>query len=412
MSDRAISAVRVRRVDGPPLVAVRVSLPGGARLEDRAGLGLLAGRMLVEGTGRRDWSRIAAEAESLGMVLHATAGWDSTQVLVEALAGDWEIALEWAAELTLESTFPAARVAWQARQTAAELASLAELGDVRAGWAFARQLYGDHPRGRPLQGEAEALPGIESAHCSAFHCRALAQGAVVAVAGRIDEEAVRLKVESLFGGQDRPPPALDADPAPPPPGESSTQPAWQETLLPEGEQAHVYLGRLTVRRGDPQVPALLLLGTVLGSGAGLTGRVPYRVREEEGLAYSAEVSTVGGAGLDPGRFEIYLGTSPDSVERAIECVRDELVRVVESGIGDDEIEPARAYLLGRLPFARETAAQWSALLTEAELYGLPLDRPGWVEERLRAVDLAEVERVAGRLLDPAELRITIGRPSS
>jgi zinc protease len=182
--------------------------------------------------------------------------------------------------------------------------------------------------------------------------------------------------------------------------------------LPEGEQAHVYLGRLTVRRGDPQVPALLLLAIVLGSGAGLTGRVPYRVREQEGLAYSADVSTVGGAGLDPGRFEVYLGTSPDTVERAIECVREELARVVEAGIDDDEIEAARAYLLGRLPFARETATQWSALLTDAELYGLPLDRPGWVEERLSAVDRAAVERVAGLFLDPTDLRVTIGRPSS
>lgn len=411
MSHGAISAVRVRRVDGPPLVAVRVSLPGGARLEERAGLGLLSGRMLVEGTRRRDWSRIAAEAESLGMALHATASWDSTQVLIEALAGDWEIALEWAAELMLEATFPADRVAWLARQTAAELASLAELGDVRAGWAFARQLYGDHPRGRPLQGGAETLAAIESAHCLAFHSRALARGAIVAVAGRIDEEVVRRKVETLFG-RERQEHGVLAIAAGPPLGESSLEPARQETALPEGEQAHVYLGRLTVRRGDPQVPALLLLATVLGSGAGLTGRVPHRVREEEGLAYGAEVSTVGGAGLDPGRFEVYLGTSPATLERAIECVREELARVVESGIGDDEIEPARAYLLGRLPFARETAAQWSALVTEAVLYGLPIDRPGWVEERLSSVDRAEVERVAERFLDPAQLKVTIGRPSS
>ena len=86
--------------------------------------------------------------------------------------------------------------------------------------------------------------------------------------------------------------------------------------LPPGDQAHLYAGCLTVPRAHPDRHALDLLGVVLGSGAGLTGRLPERVREREGLAYSVQVQTLAGAGLDRGRLVVYVGTSPATLEQA------------------------------------------------------------------------------------------------
>src|SRR5579864_420304 len=74
-ADRIVAAgrpgltTRVRRVEGAPVVAVRLWLDAGARVESIPGQGLLTGRMLEEGTRRRDWRRIAADAEGRGMEL-------------------------------------------------------------------------------------------------------------------------------------------------------------------------------------------------------------------------------------------------------------------------------------------------------------------------------------------------------
>ena len=126
-------------------------------------------------------------------------------------------------------------------------------------------------------------------------------------------------------------------------------------------------------RRHPDYAALELLAVILGSGAGLTGRIPARIREREGLAYTAYAQTVAGSGLDPGRLVAYVGTSPATVEKAERGVVEEITRLVEDGIEDAELEEARAYLLGREPFRRETARQWADLLIEAEEYGIPLD---------------------------------------
>src|SRR5215218_10624441 len=97
---------RVRRVEGAPVGAVRLGVRAGARVEPVPGQSLLTGRMLSEGTRTRDWLRIADEAEGKGMVLSSYGTFECHAVAVDALARDWELALEWAAELLLTPSFP------------------------------------------------------------------------------------------------------------------------------------------------------------------------------------------------------------------------------------------------------------------------------------------------------------------
>jgi zinc protease len=404
MTDSAGVAVRVRRVEGAPVVAVRVWLRAGARAETIPGQALLTGRMLSEGTRTRDWRRIADDAEGKGMVLSSYGTFECHCVSIDALARDWELALEWAAELMLAPSFPEDRCAWLAKQAAAELESLADQPEVKTSWGFLEQLYTPHPRARPLHGSEESLLALTPADCAAFHEHAMSHGLLASVAGIVDEEAVRRKLESLFSGVPAP-----AGPLPEPPAPlGRAEPCQVETEAED--QAHLYVGHLTVPRRHPDHTALEILAVILGSGAGLTGRIPNRIRESEGLAYSAQAQTVSGAGLDPGRLVAYVGTSPATVEQARTGVIEEITRLVEDGVEETELEEARAYLLGREPFRRETARQWADILTEAAHYGMPLDDPEWRNAELNGLDKAAVEAAARRHIRPRDLRVTVGLP--
>ncbi len=397
--------LRTRRVDGAPVVAVRIWIPAGARVESAPGQAMLTGRMLSEGTKTRDFRRIAEEAESLGMSLASFGGFEVYGVTADALSRDWERALEWAAELALESTFPADRAAFVARQVEADLESLGDQPDVRTAWGFLDQLYAPHPRARPVQGTVESLRAATPEDAIAHHARGLASGVLVGIAGAIDEDHVRKRAEQLFSTL---PAAASAPPEPPAPsGRCETH---REVQTSAEDQAHLYMGHLTVARDHEDYEALELVAVVLGSGAGLTGRIPARIREREGLAYTSYAQTIAGAGFDRGRLVAYVGTSPETVAQAERGVTEEIARLVDDGVTDAELEEARAYLLGRDPFQRETARQWAELLTEAALYGLPIDDPAWRLGRLRAVDRATAEAAARRHLRPADLRVTVGLP--
>lgn len=396
--------LRVRRVEGAPVVAVRVWIRGGARTETLPGQAYVTGRLLPDGTRRRDWRTIAEDAERLGTALHAFGAGDVHGVAVDALAADAGQAIAWAAELALEPAFPTDRVRFAVRQTVGELESLGDEPDTVAGWAFLEHLYAPHPRGRPAQGDPASLGRLTRTLCRSFHETGIAQGMVVSVAGAVDEEAVAAAVAERFAAV----PSAAAPPAVEPP-RGLAEPR-REIVLTVGDQAQVFAGHLTVRRADPDHLALQLLAVVLGAGPGLAGRMPTRLREREGLGYAVSVATTAGSGLDPGRLAVYVGTGVENVPRAERAIREELERLVQDGITDDELEEARSYYLGREPFRRETARQWAELLAESALYGVPSDDPARVEAEIRAVDRVRMRAVIERHVRPADLKVTVGVP--
>jgi zinc protease len=398
-------AVRVRRVEGAPVVAVRLWLNAGTRVETIPGQGLLTGRMLEEGTRQRDWRRIASDAEGRGMELSSFGAFEGHGVNVDALAPDWELALDWAAELVREPSFPEDRCAWLGKQAAAELEGLADQPDVKSAWGFLEHLYTPHPRCRPVHGDVASLLSVTAADCAGLHRTALAGGVIAAVAGMIDEDTVEQRLERLFGDL-RP----RARPFPPPASPAGLPERRHQVKVESEDQAHLYVGHLSVPRRHPDYTALELLAVILGSGAGLTGRIPTRIREREGLAYTAQAQTLAGAGEDPGRLVAYVATAPATAGQAEKGVVEEIARLVDDGITDCELEEARSYLLGAEPFRRETARQWADLLIEAEQYGLPLDDSQRRAADLRALDRRTCEAAARSHLRPGDLRVTIGLP--
>ena len=400
---------RVRHVPGARLAAVRVLFPGGVRRETIPGQALLTGRMLVEGSARRDFERIANDAEALGMILNSFSGYETHGIAVDALAADWRQALSWARELAFEPAFPEARLAWLARQAAAELEAQADEADTFTGRAHLEQLWAPHPRARPLQGDAASLARVTPDDCRVFHAAALAAPPIVAVAGAIDADEVAREIEALFGATAAAGVADDPRPSPSPPS-ASPEPR-REVRTRAHDQAHLFLGHRTVARDHADYPALELAGVLLGAGSGLTGRIPQRIREREGLAYTATADAVAAASVDPGRFTVYVGTAPATVAQAEASARDELRRFLDEPVGESELADARAFLLGREPFRRETGRQWADLLAASELLALPLDDPSWHSGKIAALSAADVEAATRRHLDPARLVVTIGIPN-
>ncbi len=399
-------ATRFRSLSDSQAFAVQVRLPGGSRTEEIPGQASTTGRMLAEGTARRDWQEIAEQAEGLGMSLSAFGGLETIGVSIEALARDWERSVEWAAELVMESEFPLDRFDWTVQQASAELCSMADQPEVKTGWEFLNQLYHPHPRSRPVLGTLDGLASLTREDCLRFWRQSLENGPIVTLAGGLkDEDDVRARVESIFGTAPRG--RVDQQIAAP----KGYDEAIRTVSLPGADQAHFYAGHLTVPRADPDFPALQVLSVILGSGSVLSGRFPRRLREREGLAYATSASAAAGAGLDPGRFVVYLGVATENLPRAESCLREEIDRLVSDGVSESEVDEAKSYLIGRDPFRRETARQWSELLAESELYGEPVDRSEWCTNRWLEVDPEAVDLAIRRHLRPEEIKVTLGVPA-
>jgi zinc protease len=196
-----------------------------------------------------------------------------------------------------------------------------------------------------------------------------------------------------------PGPLISATP-PPPPAPAATR----EVLTVPGAQAQIILGDLAPALTDPDFPAVKVLATVLGGG--MAGRFFSDLRDKQALAYST--GTEYAARVDRSSFLAQLGTAPHNVGKAEAALSEELQRIQREPVSEEELRVGKAYLLGRLAMDRRTNARQAWYLTAYEEAGVGYEFLDQYIAQVRAVTVADVQRVARRYL--AVLRTVIVQP--
>src|SRR5437868_3968892 len=133
------------------------------------------------------------------------------------------------------------------------------------------------------------------------------------------------------------------------------------------------MGQAGIRRDNPDYYKLLVMDYVLGTGAGFTDRLSSRLRDRLGLAYTVEAKITETAAEEPGAFTCYIGTDPENLRRVKKIFLEELTRLRQEPPGLGEVEDAKKYLLGSLPFRFTTDAGIASQLLAIERYHLGFD---------------------------------------
>jgi len=376
---------------GVPLLAVRAVLPGGLLYEtDRDnGMHQLMGRTFTLGAGKRTAEDIARLSDAMAGSVSGNSGRNSIGLRGEFLSRHIERGFDLFAECLLQPTFADEEVTRERNQ---QLQSIKTRDDHPSGVAFRlfnHAIYGDHPYHLDQQGELDSVGKLDGAALRQAH-RAQLQGGslVVSVVGEMDAKKILALCEQRFGGLSKEKLARPA--AKPIPAHTAPQLAHQDS---QKAQSHLVYGFLGTTLGDPDRYALEVLSTVL-SGQG--GRLFLELRDKRSMAYS--VSSFSIEGVDPGYFAVYIGTSPEKVDGALEGIRAELGKIRDAKITPAELERARSYLIGTHAIGLQKNAARAAMVALDELYGLGAENHLKYEERILAVDAEAVQRVAQRFI--------------
>src|SRR5205807_2854550 len=214
-----------------------------------------------------------------------------------------------------------------ARQQAQLLSLLADehrQPEYRAERAYRRLAYGKHPLGRPSLGTQETVAALTAADCAAFFKQVFVpSNTVVAIVGDFDskeviEEVTRLTVD--WKG-----PVVTRPQTPP----LEKPKAFVEKIIsmPSAAQLHFYMGHPGIRRKNPDYYKLLVMDYVLGMGSGFTDRLSSRLRDREGLGYTVQASITQSAGIEPGLFTCYIGTTPGALEKVKKIFLEEIEKL-------------------------------------------------------------------------------------
>jgi zinc protease len=378
---------------GAPVTAVQVHVRGGSRLDPkgREGTAHMAGRLLDQGTARRSEQEIASVLEAAGGGLSG----DATTLSGNIASAAWPLLCEILCDCLIAPTYPAREFARQKQRLLDRL--LLERDDPRAqaDQLFRRLVYGSHWLGRPQYGSLESVARIERRHLAAFHrANWVARRATIAVCGDVQPAAVVRSFERRLRGWD---PGETLEPGRPELPERGVRLA---TFPAQRQQVHVQLGHLGIRRKDPDYPALVVMDHVLGTGPGFANRISRRLRDELGLAYSVHASIHSSAGVLPGTFNAYIGTSPEHVSTAVQHFLAEMRRIQDERVTQAELKLARDYVIGAFALSFQRASRRVTYMINAERYHLPEDNLERLPREIAAVSTADVQRAAQRHLHP------------
>ncbi len=370
---------------------------------EKAGVAALMGDMLEEGTATRTGTEIATLIEDAGGSLSLGSSGGSVKVLTP----DTDLGLSLLFDCLIHPSFPADELERKRDQQLTAIAEAETQPQSKARLLFNALVYGNHPFGRPALGKRAVVEKLTREDLEAFHDAAFAPNrAIVVVVGDFDAADMQKRVERLTADWKKAEAGKPEVPAPP----TRDEPVVKIVTDKTAAQVHVFIGHLGIKRDDPDYYTLLVMDNVLGTGPGFTDRLSATLRDRQGLAYTVTAQIAASAGEQPGAFTGFIGTFPDKFLVAKEGFLAEVGKIRSHPPTPEEVEDAKKYLLGSLPFRLTTGQQVAGQLLAAERFGLGFDFLETYREKVAKVTPADVEAAAQKHIHPNRLVVVAVGP--
>ena len=392
-----------------PLVSIHAFVRAGTNQNplQRPGLAALTSHLLDEGTQKYQGDEISKLVESTGGSLSTFCEREISGISELVTSSHLTLALDLLQEMLRRPVFPEERFLKEKQKVLSRLQTLRDDPQFVAANRLNGWVYQNSTLQFPVMGTEESVNDMEVSELQGFHRRTFApQSTLLVVVGDVDARNVLSLCEERFSDWRNSECARIDTPR----LERQSEAILDEYFM-EKEQITIFLGHLGIRRTNPDYYALQVMDTILGSGPGFTSRIPRKLRDEQGLAYSTYAGISPSSGLDPGRFVAWITTSPENRQKALDGLRFEIKDLVQKGITDQELATAQDYLTGNLVFEFQSNVNVAQFLLATELYDLGQDYAQRYPEFIRGITCEEVHRVARQYLDTVNYTTVVVGPT-
>jgi zinc protease len=387
-----------------PLIALDFAFKGGATQDppEKAGVATMTAALLDEGAGDVDSKSFHERLEAKAIEIGFTATRDYMSGSLRTLTENQDEAFDLLKLALTAPRFDAPDVERIREQTLSGLrratTSPNELASQRW-WATA---FAGHPYARPPRGTLESVPAITVDDLKSFTRKVFARDNLkVAIVGNIDAATAGRLIDQVFG-------TLPANGTLAPIANTSPQGLGQKIAIDlDVPQSVLMIGGAGILRKDPDFIAAFVLNHILG-GSAFSSRLYKEVREARGLAYSVYSAVMP---LDyTALFMSGTATRSDRTDQALEVMVAEIRKLAETGPTEEELAKAKSFLTGSFALRFDTSTKIAEQLVQIQLDDLGID---YIDKRnglVDAVTMADVKRVAKRLLDASMLVTVVGKP--
>jgi len=245
---------------------------------------------------------------------------------------------------------------------------------------FNASYFRGHPLGMPILGKAENIQEFDADMLlTHFERHYNPKNLIITATGRIDHLCFTEKVDSLF--KDVKPQDCEAmtlsKPSP-----------YRSFEIYERDLEHIYLciGTNGASQVERKRYPLYVLNAVMGGS--MSSHLFQEIREKRGLVYN--IYSYVNCYYDTGTFGISTSTSLESIREVLMLVREEIERIRDKGISENELSFSKGHIKGNLFMSMESSEARMGRLAKNEIYFgkyIPM------KETIREIDTIKKEEV-------------------
>ncbi|HVH15897.1 MAG TPA: pitrilysin family protein [Candidatus Angelobacter sp.] len=326
-----------------PTVAVHGSILAGTSSEPsgKSGLAELTTRLLIRGTRKLGAVKIADLLESVGAAISFRNSQDSI-IFQARMTSPWTKRVLGVVADCLTNPALSPRDIQREREGLLTDIRLRDDDTTRRGMReLQRVVYPPgHPYRRDRFGTAETVKDLDRSDVKDYFENVIcAAPSLIAFAGQFKKDEVVGWAARTFGTRkERKSNSKRGI------GQTSvSKSVKREVVMPHKTQGDILIGGVACSRTDPDYEPLNLMNVILGE-LGFMGRLGQRVRDKEGLAYSC--TSFVNASLAGGSWTALAGVNPRNIIKALALMKEEIERVRQELVEEQELADAKQNQLG------------------------------------------------------------------
>ena len=387
-----------------PTIEMRGLVRAGSVFEPagKTGLAAITGEVLrTGGTKNLSGDEIDRELEKLAASIETSIGQSSGYIYVSMMKNDLKRVLSIMAEILISPAFNEAKIQLaKVKQRSYIARRNDDVGQITRR-EFSKLIYGpDSPYAR--QPEYASIEAITRQDVVRFYQSYFSpDNMMLAVIGDFNPIEMKDQLAQALGKWARRKVRKEAWP------EVKYKYAYRVNLVekPDVNQSNIMLGHIGGLMDNPDYPALIIMNYILSNE-----RLFKKIRTDEGLAYSVW-GHYGAGYVTPGIFSCGAQTKSESTVYAIKLMMQELKRITQEEVSEEELKRAKDEYLNGFVFNFDSKTKILNRMVTYAYFGYPLDFMDQLKKQVEKVTKQDVLRVARKYLHPDQVQIlVVGNP--
>ncbi len=382
---------------------IGLTVMAGSRFEEENEVGLahFIEHSIFKGTKKRRAFHILSRLDAVGGELNAFTSKEEMCLYASFTKRYLNRGMELLADVIINSTFPAKEIEKEKDVVIDEINSYMDNPSEHIFDEFEAQIFRNHPLGNNILGTKETVEGFTREDLLNFTKKLyFPENMVLSVVGPYSLKRVVEVARKYFDD-------FQNSGISPKPLAFSGYRTSQNCFNYSNYQSHVVIGSLAYHLHHEKRLSMAFLTNILG-GPALNSRLSLAVREKHGLAYSIEASY--SPFIDTGYHSIYFGTDKKWVDKSLELIKKELLKIKNIPMGRIQFSMAKEQLKGHLALASESNSNMMIGLGKSVLLFDKIETTRELFAKIDAITSHDLMDIANEMYDETQLSTLIFVP--